>query len=117
MGDEIRIPFHVTAVCDGEVPRKVRVETDARPYDFIYPDEPNVRTSAMLCAGDVRSMAESIRVTSAPISRRERAVAVIPRRATGASAVADRAASAPAVANHNLYFIISSRMRGGIRLR
>lgn len=47
IGELIRIPFHVTCVCEGDVPRNATVERVARPYCLTKIDVLKVRMSAI----------------------------------------------------------------------
>ena len=67
MGELIFMPFHVTCVCDGDVPRKDAVESVARPYCLMKTVELNVRASASERAMLSCSTAESRWVRCTPI--------------------------------------------------
>ena len=45
IGELIFMPFHVTCVCEGDVPRNATVERVARPYSLTYIDVPNFKAS------------------------------------------------------------------------
>ena len=45
-GELTFMPFHVTCVCEGEVPRNEAVASVARPYDLMKIVEPEVSASA-----------------------------------------------------------------------
>ena len=47
IGELMRIPFHVTCVCEGDVPRNATVERVARPYCLTKIDVLKVRMSAI----------------------------------------------------------------------
>ena len=47
MGELMRMPFHVTWVCEGDVPRKATVERVARPYCLTKIEVLKVSTSAI----------------------------------------------------------------------
>ena len=64
----MRIPFHVTCVCEGPVPRNETVESVARPYCLTKSGELNVSTSAIDRAMFSLSVTESSVVRSTPIS-------------------------------------------------
>jgi hypothetical protein len=53
-------PFHNTCVCEGDVPRKATVESDARPELLTYTAELKLNTSAieseMVCLNEVLSI-------------------------------------------------------------
>ena len=47
IGELMRMPFHVTCVCEGDVPRNATVESVARPYCLTKIEVLNVSTSAI----------------------------------------------------------------------
>ena len=68
IGELIRIPFHVTCVCDGDVPRNATVESVARPCCLTKIEVLKVSTSAIDRAMFSWSTSVSSRVFCTPIS-------------------------------------------------
>ena len=64
----MRMPFHVTCVCEGPVPRNETVESVARPYCLTKSGELKVRMSAIERAMFCRRTVESSCVFWTPIS-------------------------------------------------
>ena len=63
----MRMPFHVTCVCDGPVPRNDTVERVARPYCLTKTGVLNVSASAIERAMFSLRIAESSFVSSTPM--------------------------------------------------
>ena len=68
IGELMHIPFHVTCVCDGDVPRNATVESVARPYCLTKIEVLKVSTSAIDRAMFSWSTSVSSRVFCTPIS-------------------------------------------------
>lgn len=85
------IPFQVTCVWDGDVPRNDTVESDARPAVLTKTGVLNVRMSAIDCDMFSLRARESMVVLFSPMSLIGRAaVVMISRRMVGSAAVAVR---------------------------
>ena len=67
IGVLMRMPFHVTCVCDGPVPRNDTVERVARPYCLTKTGVLNVSASAIERAMFSLRIAESSFVSSTPM--------------------------------------------------
>ncbi len=68
IGELMRMPFHVTCVCEADVPRNETVESVARPWFLTKIDELKASTSAIDRAMFSCSAVESITVRWIPVS-------------------------------------------------
>lgn len=119
IGVLIRMPFHVTCVWPGDVPRNVTVDSVARPWLLTNTEELNVSMSAIDSATFSFSAAESMAVFCTPISfigRRPHTMASCSRctRRVSCPWAAGMTAAATAIAmNIRLVIVAASRMRRG----